>query len=98
MSVCLKSRLFLFLFFVAPRAQREDGKFSIDVSHRGGQPGFLGLDREGAIVVPDFRGNGFFQTIGNLLAYPRAGLLIPDFPTGDLLQVTGTAEIVWDGP
>jgi predicted pyridoxine 5'-phosphate oxidase superfamily flavin-nucleotide-binding protein len=84
--------------FVASAAKREDGKFSVDVSHRGGQPGFLGLDREGAIVVPDFRGNGFFQTIGNLLAYPRAGLLIPDFATGDLLQVTGTAEVVWDGP
>jgi predicted pyridoxine 5'-phosphate oxidase superfamily flavin-nucleotide-binding protein len=84
--------------FVASAAKREDGKFSVDVSHRGGQPGFLGLDRDGAIVVPDFRGNGFFQTIGNLLAYPRAGLLIPDFATGDLLQVTGTAEVIWDGP
>ena len=84
--------------FVASAAPREDGKFSVDVSHRGGQPGFLGIDGEGAIVVPDFRGNGFFQTIGNLLALPRAGLLIPDFATGDLLQVTGAAEIVWEGP
>ncbi|GAB2177978.1 flavin-nucleotide-binding protein [Dongia sp. agr-C8] len=83
--------------FVASAAKRADGKYSIDVSHRGGQPGFLGLDREGAIVVPDFRGNGFFQTIGNLLAHPRAGLLIMDFATGDLLQVTGIAEVVWDG-
>jgi predicted pyridoxine 5'-phosphate oxidase superfamily flavin-nucleotide-binding protein len=84
--------------FVASAARRADGKFSIDVSHRGGQPGFLGLDRAGAIVVPDFRGNGFFQTIGNLLSHPRAGLLVPDFATGDLLQVTGTAEVIWDGP
>jgi uncharacterized protein len=84
--------------FVASAAKREDGKYSIDVSHRGGQPGFLGIDGEGAIVVPDFRGNGFFQTIGNLLAYPQAGLLIPDFATGDLLQVTGSAAVVWDGP
>ncbi len=71
--------------FVASAAHREDGKFGVDVSHRGGQPGFLGLDAEDTIVVPDFRGNGFFQTIGNLLAFPRAGLLIPDFATGDLL-------------
>jgi predicted pyridoxine 5'-phosphate oxidase superfamily flavin-nucleotide-binding protein len=84
--------------FVASAAPLEDGKFSVDVSHRGGQPGFLGLDHDGAIVVPDFRGNGFFQTIGNLLAYPQAGLLIPDFATGDLLQLTGAAEVVWDGP
>lgn len=84
--------------FVASAAPRDEGKFSIDVSHRGGRPGFLGLDRDGAIVVPDFRGNGFFQTIGNLLAYPRAGLLIPDFASGDLLQTTGAADVVWDGP
>lgn len=84
--------------FVASAAAREDGKFSIDVSHRGGQPGFLGIAGDGAIVVPDFRGNGFFQTIGNLIAFPHAGLLIPDFATGDLLQVTGDAEVVWEGP
>jgi predicted pyridoxine 5'-phosphate oxidase superfamily flavin-nucleotide-binding protein len=84
--------------FVASAAKREDGRFGIDVSHRGGRPGFLGIDAEGAIVVPDFRGNGFFQTIGNLVAFPRAGLLIPDFATGDLLQLTGDAEVVWEGP
>jgi len=85
--------------FVTSAAPRDGGDpFTIDVSHRGGQPGFLGIDAEGRIVVPDFRGNGFFQTIGNLLAFPRAGMLIPDFATGDLLQVTGDAEVVWDGP
>ncbi len=84
--------------FVASAALREDGKFGVDVSHRGGRPGFLGLDAAGAIVVPDFRGNGFFQTIGNLLVNPRAGLVIPDFATGDLLQLTGDTEIVWEGP
>ncbi len=83
--------------FVASAAVREDGKFSVDVSHRGGRPGFLGIDGAGVIVVPDFRGNGFFQTIGNLIAFPHAGLLIPDFATGDLLQITGDAEIVWSG-
>jgi predicted pyridoxine 5'-phosphate oxidase superfamily flavin-nucleotide-binding protein len=85
--------------FVASAAPDEAGKAArIDVSHRGGQPGFLGIDEKGAIVVPDFRGNGFFQTLGNLVAFPRAGVLIPDFATGDLLQITGDAEIVWDGP
>ena len=83
--------------FVASAAPT-DGDYRVDVSHRGGQPGFLGIDGTGAIVVPDFRGNGFFQTIGNLTAYPKAGLLIPDFATGDLLQIAGDAEIVWEGP
>jgi uncharacterized protein len=83
--------------FVATAAPT-DGDYRVDVSHRGGRPGFLGIDHNGAIVIPDFRGNGFFQTLGNLTAYPKAGLLIPDFATGDLLQIAGDAEIVWEGP
>ncbi len=79
--------------FVASAA---DG--AVDVSHRGGQPGFLGIEADGAIVVPDYAGNKFFNTLGNLLADPRAGLLVPDFATGDLLQVTGRTGIEWDGP
>ena len=84
--------------FVATAAPREDDGYHVDASHRGGQPGFLGVDSQGAIVVPDFRGNGFFQTIGNLMIYPQAGLLVPDFHGGNLLQLTGDVEIVWGGP
>lgn len=71
---------------------------SADVSHRGGKPGFIGVADDGALVIPDYRGNRYFNTLGNLLTNPRAGLLFIDFAAGDLLQVTGTAEIVWDGP
>jgi predicted pyridoxine 5'-phosphate oxidase superfamily flavin-nucleotide-binding protein len=84
--------------FVATAAPNDEGDYRVDVSHRGGRPGFLGIDAGGAIVVPDFRGNGFFQTIGNLTAHPKAGLVIPDFATGDLLQIAGDAEVIWDGP
>jgi uncharacterized protein len=70
----------------------------VDVSHRGGRPGFLGLAAGGAIVIPDYAGNRYFNTLGNLQVNPRAGLLIPDFERQDLLQITGTTEIVWDGP
>jgi uncharacterized protein len=84
--------------FVATAAPNDDGDYRVDVSHRGGRPGFLGIDRDGAIVIPDFRGNGFFQTLGNLSAYPKAGMLIPDFANGDLLQIAGETEIVWEGP
>jgi hypothetical protein len=70
----------------------------VDVSHRGGRRGFVEIDPDGALQIPDFRGNRFFNTLGNLLVYPRAGLLFVDFATGDLLQLTGVAEFVWDGP
>jgi len=69
-----------------------------DVSHRGGKPGFIGVASDGTVTVPDYAGNLFFNTLGNLQANPKAGLLVSDFETGDLLQLTGRTEIVWDGP
>ena len=68
-----------------------------DVSHRGGRPGFVRIDTDTVLTVPDFRGNRFFNTLGNILLNPRAGLLFVDFRNGDLLSITGTAEIIWDG-
>jgi uncharacterized protein len=70
----------------------------VDVSHRGGMPGFIHIAEDGALEVPDYRGNRYFNTLGNLIAYPRAALAIPDFTTGDLLQLTGSTAIIWDGP
>ena len=48
-------------------------------------------------MIPDFRGNRYFNTLGNLLGEPRAGLLFVDFESGDMLQLQGRAEIEWDG-
>lgn len=84
-------------FFIATHAQGE----GVDVSHRGGKPGFVKIEqRDGASILtaPDFRGNNFFNTLGNIALDARAGLLVVDYATGDLLQLTATAEIVWDGP
>lgn len=70
----------------------------VDVSHRGGRPGFVRVDPDGTLLVPDFVGNFFFNTLGNLLVYPRAGLLFVDFDSGDLLHLAVEGAIVWDGP
>lgn len=68
---------------------------SMDLSHRGGRPGFVRVRGE-VLEIPDFRGNGYFNTLGNLLLDPRAALLFPDFATGDLLHLAGRAEVDWD--
>ncbi len=68
----------------------------VDVSHRGGRAGFVCINGD-TLIVPDFSGNNFFNTLGNLLNYPQAGLLFIDFPTGDLLYLAVTAEIIWEG-
>jgi ferredoxin-NADP reductase/predicted pyridoxine 5'-phosphate oxidase superfamily flavin-nucleotide-binding protein len=85
-------------FYVASYIEGEDGTRQVDVSHRGGKPGFVRVDADGVLTIPDFSGNLFFMTLGNLLVNPRAGLVFADPATGDLLQLTGEASVVLDGP
>jgi predicted pyridoxine 5'-phosphate oxidase superfamily flavin-nucleotide-binding protein len=86
-------------FFIATAAVGEGG--AVDVSHRGGRPGFLHIeDSLGATVLvsPDYIGNFMFMTLGNLAVHARAGLLIPAFDERAVLSLTCTAETIWDGP
>jgi len=82
-------------FFVASRSRAGEGAaYGADISHRGGLPGFVRVDGD-VLTIPDFRGNRYFNTLGNLVAEPRASLLFVDFETGDLLQLQGSAEVDW---
>ena len=85
-------------FFIATghRDVGEDVTFGMDASHRGGPPGFVEVLDDRTLVIPDYKGNNHFNTIGNLVVDPRAGLVFVDFETGGLLQLTGRAEIDWD--
>jgi len=47
------------------------------------------------LTIPDFPGNHYFNTLGKLMAEPRASLLFVDFETGDLLQLQGNAQVDW---
>lgn len=77
-------------FFVASHGL--DGE--LDVSHRGGPPGFVALEG-GALRVPDYPGNSMFSTFGNLLRDPRAGLVFVEFERGDVLQLAGRATLAF---
>ena len=79
-------------FFVAS-AHPERG---VDASHRGGEPGFVEWIGADTLRVPDYAGNSMFNTLGNLTAYPRAGLAFLDFERHRLLQLTGDAEVRFD--
>ena len=90
-----------FIATAAAHAAGHAGAQGVDVSHRGGKPGFVRVtekDGQTLLLAPDFRGNSLFNTLGNIAANPRAGLLFIDYDRGDVLQITGAAEIVWDGP
>jgi len=85
-------------FYVASYVDGQDGMRQVDVSHRGGKPGFVRIGSDGVLTIPDFSGNLFFMTLGNLLLNPKAGLLFIDSDTGDVLQMTGDAKVILDAP
>lgn len=82
-------------FFVATASGSEAMNGSgVDISHRGGMPGFIRIDGN-TLTIPDFVGNRYFNTLGNMLVEPRAALLFIDFKSGDLLHLQGTTEVLW---
>jgi predicted pyridoxine 5'-phosphate oxidase superfamily flavin-nucleotide-binding protein len=66
-----------------------------DVSHKGGNPGFVRVLDAHRIAFPDYNGNSMFNTLGNLTDNPHAGLLFIDFDSGRTLQLAGRASIDW---
>ncbi|HDS1748678.1 MULTISPECIES: pyridoxamine 5'-phosphate oxidase family protein [Pseudomonas] len=84
-------------FFVASYIDHQDGHRAVDVSHRGGRAGFVKVDGN-RLTIPDYAGNLHFNTLGNLLENPQAGLLFVDFSNGNVLQVSGRTEILLDSP
>ena len=79
-------------FFIAT----DNPEHGADVSHKGGNPGFLRVVDERHIAFPDYNGNSMFNTLGNLTVNPQAGLLFIDFDSGRTLQLSGRASIDWD--
>lgn len=86
-------------FFVASYVDLEGDRprRSVDVSHRGGQAGFVRVEGD-VLTIPDFAGNLHFNTLGNFLLNPKAGLVFIDFTRGDLLQLAGTVTLILEGP
>ncbi len=71
------------------------------MSHRGGLPSFVRVMQHNAAAaephIPDYRGNNFFNTLGNLAVNPRSGLLCIDFesrlPAASMRDTHATARV-----
>lgn len=79
-------------FFVVTAAPGQ----GVDVSHRGGMPGFVSVLDEQHLQWPDYVGNSMYMTVGNLELRPEAGLLFIDWSSGHTLQLSGHAHVDWD--
>jgi predicted pyridoxine 5'-phosphate oxidase superfamily flavin-nucleotide-binding protein len=89
----------LFIASASARQAGHGGGEGVDVSHRGGPAGFVAIEpgpRGLRLTLPDYLGNFFFNTLGNLLAWPLAGLLVLDHDDGSVLQLAALASVDTD--
>lgn len=84
-------------FFIASRTKtfNTDSRTGIDASHRGGKPGFVKVE-DNTLYFPDFSGNRFFNTLGNIESDGRVGVFFPDFTTGNSIFISGRASVIWE--
>jgi len=79
----------------------QDGQSA--VNHRGGAPGFLvtrspdNASPGGIILLPDYKGNGAFEAIGNVLETGQAALLLPCFEHHIALSITAKSYVLEPG-
>ena len=70
-----------------------DAEGRLDVSPKGDGPGFVLVEDDRTLVIPDRPGNKLVFGHLNILANPRVGLLFMIPGTNETLRVAGTAEL-----
>ncbi|KAH9480815.1 hypothetical protein JR316_0007416 [Psilocybe cubensis] len=66
----------------------------LGLNHRGGRPGFIRVKPSDGrtVVLPDFKGANYLNSLGNIEATPFAAMAFVSFATGDILYLTGNAR------
>lgn len=72
------------------------GPAGMDASPRGDAPGFVVVEDEKTLLVPDRRGNNRVDSLRNIIANPQVALLFLIPGVGETLRVNGRAEISTD--
>ncbi|WP_411878454.1 pyridoxamine 5'-phosphate oxidase family protein [Polaromonas sp. YR568] len=69
------------------------GTGGLDASPRGDPPGFVAIQDDKTLLLPERRGNNRIDSLRNLLADPRVALLFLIPGAGETLRVNGSAHI-----
>lgn len=70
------------------------GPKGLDATPRGDPAGFVHIEDDRTLVLPDRRGNNRIDSLRNIIADPRVALLFMVPGIGETLRVNGTAEIL----
>ena len=73
-----------------------DAEGNMDVSPKGDGPGFVAVEDETTLLIPDRSGNKLIFGLQNILANSHVGLIFLIPGTGETLRVNGTAELTSD--
>ncbi|HET9059403.1 MAG TPA: MSMEG_1061 family FMN-dependent PPOX-type flavoprotein [Acidimicrobiales bacterium] len=73
-----------------------DGQGRVDVSPKGGPPGFIAVLDEHHLAVPDMAGNNRLDSLCNIVRSPGASLLFFIPGVGETLRVVGEAGATTD--
>jgi len=77
--------------FVVLASHGADGE--LDASPRGGEPGFVQVLDERTLLLPDSPGNNRLDTLSNIVATGRLGLLFMVPGVDETLRVNGSASL-----
>lgn len=73
-----------------------DAQGRLDASPRGGAPGFVKVDGDGTLLLPDSPGNNRLDSLQNIVAHGQAGLLFLLPGVDETLRVNGAATLSTD--
>jgi len=69
------------------------GPEGLDCSPRGDPAGFVEVEDEKTVLIPDRRGNNRIDSLRNIVRDPRVSLLFLIPGVGEAMRINGTAEI-----
>jgi len=70
-----------------------DAEGNLDASPKGGNPGFVAVEDELTLAIPDRKGNKLIFGLQNILSNPHVGLIFMIPGTDETLRVNGSAEL-----
>lgn len=65
----------------------------VDVSPRGGATGFISIENDTTLIIPDYKGNNRLDSLGNIIETGNIGILFLIPGIDETLRVNGTAII-----
>ncbi len=72
------------------------GSWGLELSPKGGPPGFVEVVDDQTLLIPEFSGNRFALGVGNIVADPRVGLMLLRPATDEVLRISGRASLFHD--